>query len=102
MTTVDSFILSEQVTSDSRTGRGQVRRLAMSGKEFLASEPYGTGVAPQAATLVGQRGQVTLAVGFPGDLIQAELVTDARGRILRETLTAPHHWITRTFGYPQP
>jgi len=71
----------------------------MSGKGFLASEPYGAGIAPQAALLGRHGGQGTLTVGFPGDLTQAQLVFDERGRLLRETLTAPDHWITRTFGY---
>ena len=100
MAKVSSFTLAERVTSDSRTGPGQVHSWVMSGTEFLASEPYGTGIAPQTALLARQSGQVTLAVGFPGDLTQAQLVVDERGRLLRETLTAPDHWITRTFGYP--
>ncbi len=100
MTKVNSFTLYERVTSDSRTGPGQVRPLVMSGKDFLASEPYGAGIAPQAALLVGRGGQPTLTVGFPGDLTQAELVIDRQGRVVRETLTAPYHWITRTFDYP--
>ncbi len=100
MTKVNSFTLYERVTSDSRTGQGQVRPLVMSGKDFLASEPYGAGIAPQAALLAGRGGQVTLTVGFPGDLTQAELVIDGNGRVVRETLTAPYHWITRTFDYP--
>jgi len=91
MAKVTSFTLYERVTSDSRTGPGQVRPLVMSGKDFLASEPYGAGIAPQAALLGGQGqvGQVTLTVGFPGDLTQAQLLIDERGRILRENLTAP-------------
>jgi copper transport protein len=100
MAKVSSFTLAERVTSDSRTGPGQVHSWVISGAEFLASEPYGAGIAPQSALLGRHDGQGTLAVGFPGDLTQAQLVFDRRGRLLRETLTAPDHWITRTFGYP--
>ena len=92
----------ERVSSDSRSGPGAVSPLVMSGRAFLDAEPYGSGTAGQVALLPGEGGQSSLMVGFPGDLTQAELVLDGRGRLVRETLTAPYHWITRTFVYPDP
>lgn len=100
MAKVPNMTVYERVSSDSRSGPGPVTRLVMSGKAFLGVEPYGSGVAAQAALLPVENGQSALAVGFPGDLTQAELVLDARGRLVRETLTAPYHWVTRTFVYP--
>ena len=102
MARVPTFTLYERVTSDSSTGPGLVRPLVMSGKDFLGVEPYGSGAATQTALLRDDGGQVTLAVGFPGDLTQAELVVDGQGRLLRESLTAPNHWVTRSFVYPEP
>lgn len=101
MARVPQVLVYEQVSSNSQDGPGQVTRLVMSGQEFLDAEPYGSGRAGQAALLPADKGQSVLAVGFPGDLTQAELAYDRRGRLLRETLTAPHHWITRTFVYPE-
>ncbi|WP_293766858.1 hypothetical protein [Sporichthya sp.] len=68
----------------------------------MESELYGSGVASQAV-IVGRTtdGDIILRVGFPAELVQAELVLDGEHRILRETLTAPYHLITRTFGYPR-
>lgn len=101
MSKVRSFVLYERVTSDSRRGPGNVMRLPLNGADFLASEPYGSGIASQAAVVRrAPDGGVTLRVGFPAERAQAELVIDADGRIVRETLTAPFHWITRTFVYP--
>jgi len=102
MARVPTFTLYERVTSDSSTGPGLVRPLVMSGRDFLGVEPYGSGVATQTTLLRDDGGQVTLAVGFPGDLTQAELVVDGQGRLLRESLTAPNHWVTRSFVYPEP
>lgn len=101
MARVPRVTVHERITSDSRTGLGLGRPLTMSGKEFLGVEPYGSGRATQVALLGRSGGQTTLAVGFPGDLTQAELVIDDDGRLLRETLTAPYHWISRSFVYPE-
>lgn len=102
MARVPTLTVYERVTSDSGTGPGQVRPLVISGKNFLGVEPYGSGAATQAALLRDEGGEVSLAVGFPGDLTQAELVIDGQGRLLRESLTAPNHWVTRSFVYPEP
>jgi len=102
MAQIPVLTVYERVTSDSGAGPGQARPLVMSGKDFLGVEPYGSGAAPQVALLGDKGGEVSLAVGFPGDLTQAELVIDGEGRLLRESLTAPNHWVTRSFVYPEP
>ncbi len=68
MARVPTLTVYERVTSDSGTGPGQVRPLVISGKNFLGVEPYGSGAATQAALLRDEGGEVSLAVGFPGDL----------------------------------
>jgi len=90
----------ERVTSDPRTGGlGVLKPVPMSGKAFLAVEPYGSGAATQAVLTVSGQGLRTILVGFPGDNTQAELTVTDRGRIVRETLTAPNHLVTRAFVY---
>lgn len=79
-----------------------LRPLRMSGITFLAAEPYGAGAASQGAATGRQDGQVTIAVGFPADLTQAQLVIDDQGRIARKVLTARTTSFTRAFVYPEP
>lgn len=101
MRRIDTFTLYERVTSDTTGDPGNVTAFDWSGRRFLSVEPYGSGAATFAAVIGRQGGQVTLAVGFPAERAQAELVIDKQGRIRRETLTAPNHLIDRTFVYPE-
>ncbi len=100
MRQVNEFTLYERVTSDTHGDVPAFTALHLTGRAFLAQEPYGGGRATLAAVVARRRGQVTLEVGFPAERAQAELTLDEHGRILRETLTAPNHLITRTFVYP--
>lgn len=101
MSKVPVVTLHEEVSSNTATPQVAIP-LSLSGSEFLDSEPYGSGVAPQAVTTGRPNGPTTLLVGFPGDLTQASLLVDDQHRIIRETITAPNHLITRTFIYPDP
>jgi copper transport protein len=92
--------LYEQVTSDTSRGAGLLSRLALTGPAFLDSEPYGSGVAPVATVIADNAEETTLALAYPGEGVYALLTVDAAGRILRETLAAPNHLISRTFVYP--
>lgn len=98
---VQRFTLYEQVSSDLSAGTGRPAGLPMSGTTFLASEPWGSGAATQSVLIEDRPGSTSaLAVGFPADGVQAELVIGSDGRIQHETQTAPGHFITRTFVYP--
>lgn len=101
MRSVPRFTLYEQVSSDLSADNARPTALRMSGATFLATEPWGSGAATQSALIQDHPGfPPMLAVGFPADKTQAELVIGPDGRIQRETLTAPGHIITRTFAYP--
>jgi len=67
MRRVKTFTLHEQVTSDTSQVLGQPTRLGLSGRKFLASEPYGSGLAPTVVVL-GQSGrETTIALAYPGE-----------------------------------
>lgn len=94
------FTLHELVTSNTARGLGSLKQLPLTGKDFLASEPYGSGTAPVTTRLPDENGTRRLALAFPAEHTQLELTLGDNGRILQETLTAPNHLVTRTFVYP--
>ncbi|NEE09552.1 copper resistance protein CopC [Streptomyces sp. SID7499] len=96
------FTLHELVTSNTARGLGDLKQLPIMGKEFLASEPYGSGTAPVITRLPDENGHRRLALAYPAEHTQLDLTLDETGRILHETLTAPNHLVTRTFVYPDP
>ncbi|WP_079077966.1 copper resistance protein CopC [Streptomyces sp. CdTB01] len=96
------FTLHELVTSNTARGLGDLKQLPLTGKEFLASEPYGSGTAPVITRLPDESGHRRLALAYPAEHTQLDLTLDESGRILHETLTAPNHLVTRTFVYPEP
>jgi copper transport protein len=96
-----TFTLYEQVTSDTSSGAGNPHSLPVTGKDFLTSEPYSGGRATYADLVPGTGGTATLLLGYPTEKVQVELALDARGRIVRETLTDPNHLVNRTFIYPE-
>jgi copper transport protein len=95
-----TMTLREQVTSNTALGLGRPGTASITGKQFLASEPYQTGIAPVAVQAPGVGGQVRLLVGFPAQDVWADLTIGADGRIVAETLVDPDHLITRRFSYP--
>lgn len=101
MQKVPRFTLHELVTSNTARGLGDLRKLPITGKEFLASEPYGSGTAPVITRLPDENGHRRLALAYPAEHTQLDLTLDETGRILHETLTAPNHLVTRTFVYPE-
>lgn len=101
MRRVKTFTLHEQVTSDTSQGLGQPTRLGLSGRKFLASEPYGSGLAPTVVVLRQSGRETTIALAYPGEGTYVRLTIDADNQILRETLSAPNHLVTRTFVYPE-
>lgn len=95
------FTLHELVTSNTARGLGDLRQLPLTGMEFLASEPYGSGTAPVLTRLPDESGHRRLALAYPAEHTQLDLTLDETGRILHEALTAPNHLVTRTFVYPE-
>lgn len=102
MKQVPRFTLHELVTSNTARGLGDLRQLPLTGKEFLASEPYGSATATVITRLPDESGHRRLALAYPAEHTQLDLTLDETGRILHETLTAPNHLVTRTFVYPEP
>ncbi|MFB8128735.1 copper resistance CopC/CopD family protein [Streptomyces mirabilis] len=96
------FTLHELVTSNTARGLGDLKELPITGKEFLAAEPYGSGTAPVTTRLPDENGHRRLALAYPAEHTQLDLTLDEEGRIVHETLTAPNHLVTRTFVYPEP
>lgn len=101
MKATPDFTLHELVTSNTALGLGNLKQLPLTGKEFLASEPYGSGTAPVTTRLPDDNGHRRIALAYPTEHAQLDLTLDKDGRILHETLTAPNHLITRTFVYPE-
>ncbi|ALV33065.1 copper resistance protein CopC [Streptomyces sp. CdTB01] len=101
MKQVPRLTLHELVTSNTARGLGDLRQLPLTGKDFLASEPYGSSTAPVLTRLPDESGHRRLALAYPAEHTQLDLTLDETGRILRETLTAPNHLVTRTFVYPE-
>jgi copper transport protein len=78
--------------------------IGLSGREFLAGEPYAGGVVPAADLVKGRGGQQVLLLGFPGAGVWAKLTLgahDAPHRFAHEVLADPDHLISRGFAYPE-
>ncbi len=104
MSQVPAMTVYEQVTSDTALGAGATHAIGVSGRQFLAGEPYAGGVAPVADLVTGSGGQRMLLLGFPGDGIWAQLTLgahDAPGRFAHEILVDPDHLTSRGFAYPE-
>ncbi|WP_308310834.1 copper resistance protein CopC [Streptomyces sp. GbtcB6] len=101
MQKVPHLTVHELVTSNTALGLGDLKQLPITGKEFLAAEPYGSGTAPVTTRLPDENGHRRLALAYPAEHTQLDLTLDETGRILHETLTAPNHLVTRTFVYPE-
>jgi copper transport protein len=103
MRKVEHFTLHEQVTSDTATGLGPRMRIRLTGEEYLAAGPFGSG---RAATVtryqVHRGGEVTLALGYPAESVYVLLTVDRQNRIVREVLTSGEHLVTRTLVYDEP
>jgi copper transport protein len=93
-----AFTVWESVTSDTAALMPAPQRLPVTAGWFLANEPYGTGVAPQAIVLPDEAGR-RLRLGFPAERRLAELVLNPGGRIVSATLSDPKHIIQRQFRY---
>lgn len=99
---VGQFTLYEQVTSDTTDGLGIQKRLRLTGRAFLESDPFGSGVAPVATRMARSEDESTLALAYPAEGIYIALTVDRTGRIIREQLAGPKHLVSRTFVYPDP
>ena len=102
MMQVPSFTMHELVTSDTTQGLGNPMTLQMEGADFLSRALYAKGAAAIAVKLADENGHRRIALSYPAEDAVLELVLNEDGRILRETQTAPHHLVTRTFIYPEP
>lgn len=92
-----SLILTERTSSAPNTSF--VHTLRASGRQFIASEPYGAGV-PAVRPLPARRGERQWVLYLSGSDIWVHLWIDRRYRILREVIVDPGHLIRRTFSYP--
>ncbi|MGH7751870.1 MAG: CopD family protein, partial [Gemmatimonadales bacterium] len=102
MKAVTSFTLHELVTSDTTRGLGNPKSFTTTGTDFVRRALYAKGIAPLAARLPDQDGHRRLALSYPAETAVLELTLAEDGRILSETLTGPHHRVTRTLIYPEP
>jgi copper transport protein len=91
----------EAVTSNTANAMPQPTRLQVDSGFFLASEPYGSGQAPQAALISQSPGPRRIAIGFPAERLYATLTLDQRNRIVDETLVDAKHLVRRHFVYPE-
>ncbi len=104
---VPAMTVYEQVTSDTTLGPGATHSITVSGRQFLAQEPYAGGVAPVADLVTGSGGRRLLLLGFPDAGIWAELTLGAPHAPYsyaselpaHEILTDPDHLTSRGFSY---
>lgn len=90
--------LFEKVTSNTRRPGPPADSFTLSGDEFLNSEPYGNGKAPEVSTYVG-RSTTTLSLAYPSEGIYVSLTLDAENRIIRESIASGKHLVLRAFRY---
>lgn len=101
MNEVRSLVLYEQVTSDSAEELESPQSLRLSGRAFLKSDPFASGIAPVVNVMSRSEGETTLAVAYPAVGTYILLTVDTTGRIIREQLAAAKHMVYRTFVYPE-
>lgn len=95
-----SLTLYERVTSNPKEGLGAVTAHETSGEAHVELALYRSGVATAAVRLPADgEGRRRIALWYPDESAVIELVLDDDGRIVRETLTAPHHLVTLTLVY---
>jgi len=107
MAQVPKVTVYEQVTSDTALGPGTTAAAGISGRAFVAQEPYAGGVAVVADLAAGTSGQRLLLLGFPADSVWAELTLGARHTpysyardlVAHEILVDPDHLTSRGFSY---
>ncbi|XAS67017.1 copper resistance protein CopC [Micrococcaceae bacterium Sec5.7] len=102
MKAVPSFTLHELVTSDTTQGLGTPMSFEATGADFVRRALYASGTATLTARLPDLDGHRRLTLSYPAENALLELTLADDGRILHETLTAPHHLVTRTLIYPEP
>src|SRR5258708_6803979 len=104
---VPALTLYRQVTSHTTRTPGATHSITVSGRQFLAQEPYAGGVAPVADLVPGSGGRRLLLLGFPDAGIWAELTLGAPHAPYsyaselpaHEILTDPDHLTSRGFSY---
>ena len=99
MERVGEFTLYEAGTSNTAETLDASAELRVTGEEFLANEPYNSGVAPIAAVTSDETGRTRLLMSFPASGFYAAVTLDGLGRIVEETLTGPKHEFHRRFVY---
>jgi len=99
MRAAGEIIVHEAGTSDTSAPWPEPIELRLSGAEFVATEPYSSGVAPQVVLVRADDSGSRLAVGFPAEGRYVELVLDRDGRIVEESLADAKHLTRRRFVY---
>ncbi len=94
MRAVPLVSVDERVTSG--PGHSAESTMPMSGRTFMAGEPYAAGVASD----VHEAGPSALSFFLPGSSLWFRLQLDPQGRIAAETIVDPGHLIERTLRYP--
>jgi copper transport protein len=87
----------ERVTSG--PGASVQHAFQLSGRRFIASEPY-TDRVPDVQKLPSGGNLTQVVVNLPGSNIWVQLSVDARDRVAREVIVSPGHLIQRSFSYP--
>jgi copper transport protein len=102
MRTAGQLTAYEQVTSDTSTPMPEPTPLSLTGAQFLSTEPYSSGTAPQIVALpAAAAGQIRVAMGFPAEARYVQLTLDETGRIVDEVQSDPKHLTRRHFTYPE-
>lgn len=96
-----TLTLFEKVTSNTRQNGLPSDTFSLSGREFIAAEPYSNGKAAEANVSIGRSGTV-LSLAYPSEGIYVRLLLDEQDRVIRESLSSAKHLVTRVFVYEDP
>ena len=92
----------ETVTSDTTGPLPEPTVLPMTGADYVAMQPYNTGVAPQVVQLPDDAaGQTRLALSFPAEARYLQVTLDKARRIVEEVQVDPKHLTRHHFVYQE-
>jgi len=101
MRAAPAVTVHETVTSDTTAPTGPVSTNTLTGRGFLATEPYSTAGPLPVTVLTRDEDTTVVAVAMVDQGYYFRLSLAADHRITGEVITAPEHLITRTFDYPR-
>ena len=102
MSEVERLTIDETGTSDGSSPLPPPYRVSISGDDYVASAPFGSGVAPVVVSVPAVAGTTRLLVGLPSSGVFVNMTVNSDGRIVEEVTASPKHVFRRRFVYSRP